>query len=105
MTHDLLAQPLRTEHLLTSNVLNRSHHDTSGVRVLRKWQKIRCEPDSFCRLRDVPWADYDLQSSRYRRENGGVVPYDLSVNGELQATRACLDPDLLRPGEEDPFFI
>jgi hypothetical protein len=59
---------------------------------------------SFCRLRDVPWADYDLQSSRYHRENNGLVPYDLSVNGELQAPRAGLDPNLLRPGEEDSAF-
>jgi len=59
----------------------------------------------FCRLRDVPWAYYDLQGSRYRRENCRLVPYDLSVNGELQTPRAGLDPDLLRPGEEDPFLV
>jgi hypothetical protein len=60
---------------------------------------------SFCRLRDVPWADYDLQGSRYHRENNRLVPYDLSVDGELQASRADLDSNLLRPGEEDPFFV
>src|SRR5829696_2354207 len=56
-------------------------------------------------LRDVPWADYDLQGLRYHREDGGLIPYDLSVDGELQAPRARLDPDLLRPGKEDPFFV
>ena len=42
---------------------------------------------------------------RDHREGGGLVPYDLSVDGELQAPRAGLHPDLLRPGEEDSFFV
>ena len=56
-------------------------------------------------LRDVPWADYDLQRLRYHREDGGLIPYDLSVDGELQAPRARLDPDFLRAGKEDPYFV
>ena len=56
-------------------------------------------------LRDVPRADYDLQGLRHHREDGGLIPYDLSVDGELQAPRACLNLDLFRPGEEDPFFV
>src|SRR5215211_8889844 len=73
----------------------------------------RCNPSSTgpggrvvaLGLRDVPWAYYDLQGLRHHREDGGLIPYDLSVDGELQAPRARLDPDLLRPGEEDPFFV
>jgi hypothetical protein len=56
-------------------------------------------------FRDVPWADYDLQRLRYHREDGGLIPYDLSVDGELQAPRARLDPDFLRAGKEDPCFV
>ena len=56
-------------------------------------------------LRDVPWAYYDLQGLRDHREHGGFIPYDLPVDGELKAPRARLHPDLLRAGEEDPFFV
>jgi hypothetical protein len=59
----------------------------------------------FLRLRDVAGTDYDLQGLRNHREHGGFVPYDLSVDGELQAPRTGLDPYLLGPGEEDPFFV
>ena len=38
---------------------------------------------SLLRLRDVPWADYDLQGLRDHREKGRLVPYYLSVDGEL----------------------
>src|SRR5215211_6968226 len=73
----------------------------------------RCNPSSTAPgsrlvalgLRDVPWADHDLQGLRYHREYGGLIPYDLSVDGELQAPRARLDSDLLRAGKEDPFFV
>ncbi len=62
-------------------------------------------PNTHLWLRDVPRAHYDPQGLRDHREHGGLVPYDLSVNGELQAPRAGLDSDLLRPGKEDPFFV
>ena len=39
----------------------------------------------FLRLRDVPWTDYDLQGVRDHRKLGGLVPYDLPVDGEFQA--------------------
>ena len=41
----------------------------------------------FLRLRDVPWTDYDLQGLRNHRKLGGLVPYDLPVDGEFQAPR------------------
>ena len=58
---------------------------------------------ALLRLRGIPWADHDLQGLRHHRKDGGLGPYDLSVDGELQAPRARLHPDLLRSGEENPF--
>src|SRR5215208_4885415 len=75
------------------------------VRTTSIYPLPKMSPDRALGLRDVPWADYDLQGLRYHREDGGLIPYDLSVDGELQAPRARLDPDLLRPGKEDPFFV
>jgi hypothetical protein len=45
----------------------------------------------FLRLRDVPRTDYDLQGLRNHRKLGGLVPYDLPVDGEFQAPRAVCD--------------
>ena len=40
------------------------------------------------RLWNVAGPDYDLQGLRNNREHGGLIPYDLPADGELQAPRA-----------------
>jgi hypothetical protein len=46
---------------------------------------------TFLRLRDVPWTKYDLQCVWDHRKLGGLVPYDLPVDGEFQAPGGSLD--------------
>src|SRR5215212_9240683 len=50
-------------------------------------------------------TDYDLQGLRDHRKLGGIVPYDLPVNCEFQASGGSLDLDYFRPSEEDSFYV
>src|SRR5215211_4190031 len=53
-------------------------------------------PTHFAAAGTYPGPTITFRARGITAKTAGLVPYDLSVDGELQAPRACLNPDLLR---------